>query len=87
MTTIVCDIYRSRRKEGMYLYVPNQAQLDALPEGLITHFGPAEHAMTLALSPERKLAHADAATVCRALSDQGYYLQMPPGESTEKVDG
>lgn len=75
---IITDIYRSTKKEGLYLFVPAGTDLKTLPEALIASFGRAEFSMKIALSEERKLARADAQEVISALKDKGFYLQMPP---------
>ena len=76
----LCEIFRSPRKEGMYLYVDKQQGLAELPETLLASFGAPESVMTLLLSPDRKLARADALAVLEAIEQQGFYLQMPPSE-------
>ncbi|MEP6390912.1 MAG: YcgL domain-containing protein [Halioglobus sp.] len=78
---LVCQIYRSPRKAGMYLYVDKQEGTERVPDALLTQFGVPEEAFTLLLSPERTLARANAEEVLSAISDQGFYLQMPPSES------
>lgn len=74
----LCSVYRSPRKEGMYLFVDRDRPLEDLPEGLLAGFGTPELALNLVLTPERRLARADAATVLAALDEKGYYLQLPP---------
>lgn len=75
---VIVSVFRSPKKEGMYLYVEKQEGLDRVPEPLQQQFGKAELAMTLVLTPERKLARADAAKVLQSIADQGFYLQLPP---------
>ncbi|PKM05188.1 MAG: hypothetical protein CVV16_01815 [Gammaproteobacteria bacterium HGW-Gammaproteobacteria-6] len=77
---VMCSIYRSKRKAGMYLYVPRKKDLSELPEALMGFFGQPELSMDLVLTPERKLAREDINTVLRNLQEQGYHLQMPPQE-------
>ena len=76
----LCEVFRSPRREGMYLYVDKQQGIAELPEGLLKTFGTPESVMTLLLTPERKLARADAAAVLDAIEQNGFYLQMPPTE-------
>ena len=78
MSKHICDIYRSPRKDEMYLYVIKQDGLTRVPEKLQEMFGKPVHVSTLLITPERKLARADVDKVINALQDQGYYLQMPP---------
>ena len=74
----IVDIFRSPREEGMYLYVDRKQGVAPVPAELLERFGTPQHAMTLMLEPDRKLARADAGKVLEAIRDQGYYLQMPP---------
>lgn len=72
------SIYRSSKREGMYVFVPRETDPAGLPTSLLTYFGHPVHAMDLVLTPERKLARVEAGDVLQAISDQGFYLQMPP---------
>ncbi len=76
--TIPCWIFKSARKEEMYLYLAKEDGYGDLPEMLRHHFGKALFVMQLDLRPDRPLARADVAVVMYALEEQGYYLQMPP---------
>lgn len=76
----ICSIYRSPRRDGMYLYVLKSDALERVPEGLLSVFGKAVHAFDLVLSPERALAREDIHQVLEHLDSQGYHLQMPPPE-------
>ena len=74
----LCEVFRSPRKPEMYLYVDKSQGYRDLPELLLNQFGEPEPVMTLLLTPERKLARADAAEVLQQIESQGFYLQMPP---------
>jgi len=74
----LCAVYRSPRKEGMYLFLDRDCPLEDLPDGLLAGFGTPQLALTLVLTPERRLARVDAADVLSALDERGYYLQLPP---------
>ena len=83
---LVCNVYRCSAKEGMYLYTQkdvNQPVLDTLPEALKKRLGKTTLAMTLILTPEKKLAVADAQKVIESIEAQGFYLQMPPSVSSD----
>lgn len=82
----LCEVFRSPRREGMYLYVDRQEGLARVPETLLKAFGKPEKALLLKLDRERKLARADAAEVLRAIEIDGYYLQMPPSVMTSSDD-
>jgi len=75
---VICQIYRSPREEGMYLYTRKEDALTRVPEELLQRFGKPQPAMVLVLTPERKLARASATRVIECLDDPGYYLQLPP---------
>ncbi|GGE40095.1 YcgL domain-containing protein [Halopseudomonas oceani] len=77
---VLCSIFRSTKKQGMYLYVPREKGLSDLPDALLQLFGKGEHAMDLVLHEERKLAQEDILTVLDNLREQGFHLQMPPQE-------
>lgn len=86
MTPLICSIYRSQRKEGMYLYVQKSDGLDKVPEQLKGLFGPAELAMTMLMSEKKPLARVDVKNVIDAIRSQGFFLQMPPAECQEMTD-
>ncbi len=77
----LCEIFRSPRKAEMYLYVDKAAGYADLPEALLRQFGEPESVMTLLLTPDKRLARADAAEVLAQIEAQGYYLQMPPTDA------
>ncbi len=70
-------IYRSSKKEGLYVYLRDQAQLENLPEPVVNQLGVAEFAMEIELTADRKLGQEDARKVLANLDSQGFHLQMP----------
>ncbi|MDD0823018.1 YcgL domain-containing protein [Mannheimia sp. AT1] len=76
--TKLCAIYRSKKKEGMYLYVPKRDQFDRVPESLLQMFGKPEFSMFFNLTGDKSLLRAKNEEVIQLLEEQGYYLQMPP---------
>jgi uncharacterized protein YcgL (UPF0745 family) len=82
---MLCHIYRSPRRRNTYLYLGQRDAFDALPQALMDSFGAPEFAVSFDLHDGRVLAQADASAVREALSSQGYYLQLPPPESTVPV--
>ncbi|AGA87493.1 MAG: hypothetical protein CVV19_13180 [Gammaproteobacteria bacterium HGW-Gammaproteobacteria-9] len=77
---LICSIYKSPRKDGMYLYVEKRDALKRVPEGLIAAFGAPQLAFEMVLTPERQLAREDITKVLANIKEQGYHLQMPPAE-------
>lgn len=76
----ICSIYKSPRKNEMYLYVDKREALSRVPEALLAAFGVPKHAFDLVLSPERQLAREDINVVLENIEKQGFHLQMPPAE-------
>jgi uncharacterized protein YcgL (UPF0745 family) len=72
------QIYRSPRKQEMYLYVDKANDLADVPEDLLLRFGEPEPVMGMMLDAGRKLARVDAAEVLAKIESQGFFLQMPP---------
>ena len=78
---LLCSVFRSPKREGMYLYVRRDQDLRELPEALMKVFGTPAHSMDLLLSADKKMARVDAAKVMEQIREQGFYLQMPPQDS------
>jgi len=74
-----CWIYRSSKRDEMYLYLVEEQGFDTVPEALIRMFGQPVRVMELKLSLARPLAREDVAQVLHNLRTQGFHLQMPPG--------
>ncbi len=73
-----CFIYKSLKKDGLYLYLRQKDDFSELPEPLLNSFGRLEFVMDLTLSPERKLANEDVVKVMAGLEEKGFFIQMPP---------
>lgn len=73
-----CFIYKSLKKDEMYLYVEQKDDFSRIPDSLMGAIGRLEFVMELELTPERTLAREDAEEVRKNLAEQGYHLQMPP---------
>jgi uncharacterized protein YcgL (UPF0745 family) len=76
----ICSIYRSPRRNEMYLYVLKSDALERVPDELLAAFGTPQLAFNLVLTPERVLSREDIHAVLANLEKQGYHLQMPPAE-------
>ncbi|OZG73522.1 hypothetical protein BTA51_10930 [Hahella sp. CCB-MM4] len=72
------SVYKSPRKDEMYIYVDKKQGVQDLPEALLAHFGKPVHVFDLLLTAEKSLARADAEEVLAKIEEQGFYLQMPP---------
>lgn len=73
-----CWIYKSSRKDELYLYVREKDDFDGLPPELMGLIGRPELVMDLELNPRRPLARVDVGRVMEALESRGFFLQMPP---------
>ena len=82
----ICDIYKSPKKDEMYLYVRKVEGLTRVPQALLDMFGRPRHYVTMMLTPERKLARAEAPKVLSEMADKGFYLQMPPQREDYMLD-
>ncbi len=82
----ICSIYKSPRKDEMYLYIRKTDGFSRVPEALMAMFGTPKLFGTLLLTPEKKLARADAAIVLSNIEEKGFYLQMPPQREDYMLD-
>jgi uncharacterized protein YcgL (UPF0745 family) len=76
---MLCRIYRSPRREEMYLYIAAEQGLESVPQALLARFGEPELVMTLDLARRSRLARADIREVIARIDAEGFYLQLPPG--------
>ena len=81
MTKLLCNIYKSRRKEETYLYVSLADDLSRVPDVLLETFGRPELVTKMIITPERKFARVDADKLLASIKEKGFYLQLlPPKE-------
>ena len=78
-----CEVYRSNRKEGAYIFVPDSKALGVLPDTLKARLEPLERVMVLDLEKRTTLAATDPASVIDSIESQGFYLQLPPGDKAD----
>jgi hypothetical protein len=79
MSTIVsCAIYKTKKRDGLYLYVKEQEDFSDVPDEVMQQFPVPEHVFDLELSTGRPLAREDVLVVMKNLATQGFHLQMPP---------
>ena len=77
-----CFIYKSLKKDFLYLYIANKDDFSKVPDALFSHLGKMEFVMDLELSPERKLAREDAEKIIESLKEQGFFMQLPQRKET-----
>ncbi len=73
-----CWIYKSNRKEEMYLFLSAEDAFDVLSDELLSSFGTPVFVLSMELTANRKLARVDTGKVTAALQQDGYFLQLPP---------
>jgi len=78
-----CEVYRSNRKAGTYLFVADAEDLGNLPDDLKARLEPLEWVMAIDLAERDTLAATRPATVIDSIESRGFFLQMPPGEETD----
>ncbi|MBJ7555124.1 YcgL domain-containing protein [Marinomonas spartinae] len=83
---LIVEVFRSSKKDGMYLYVEKRVGLKEIPEDLMKRFGTGISAMTMLLTKESKLARANAESVIKDIEEKGFYLQLPPAKEDYLLD-
>ncbi len=74
----LCTVWRSPKKDEMYLYTDRLEGLKRVPKELLEMFGTPTEVMGIPLSEDRKLGRADAKKVLQEIKVKGFYLQLPP---------
>ncbi len=74
---ILCYVYRSSVKDGLYVYLSDEDGLNDLPAPVLKQLGDPELAMTLNLATRASLGHEDIAVVRKNLETKGFHIQMP----------
>ena len=82
---MISFIYRSPKKAEMYLYLKKKDGFDDLDEGLKKVFGAPEFVMMLNLDKRDRLARVDIERVKEELSENGFYLQLPPNPNELEI--
>jgi uncharacterized protein YcgL (UPF0745 family) len=71
-------IYKSLKKDYLYLYLVNRDDFSKVPEELLNNFGKLEFVMELELTEDKKLAKENAKKVIESLNTRGFFIQLPP---------
>ena len=71
-------VYKSQRKQDTYVYLAVRDDFNAVPDALQATLAPFAFVLEVALTPDRRLALADADQVRANLQARGFHLQMPP---------
>ena len=73
-----CYVYKSLKKDLLYLYVDKKDDFSRVPDELLKSFGELAFVLELELTPERKLAKEDSLQVLASLQEKGFFVQLPP---------
>ncbi|MFP3350164.1 YcgL domain-containing protein [Pseudoalteromonas sp. SIMBA_153] len=73
-------VYKSKKKTDTFLFIEKRDDFSKVPEPLMAMFGQPQYVMIINLAKRTQLGVADLDTLKQSLSDQGYYLQIPPPE-------
>ncbi len=73
-------VYKSSRKANTYLYVTKRDDFTHVPDGLKVLLGNLTSVLQFDIAKRESLPNADIPTVIQCLNNNGYYLQLPPGD-------
>ena len=75
---MLCYIYKSLKKDELYLYIEKKDDFSNIPDTLLKSFGKPGFVMDLELKTESRLAREDTGQVILQLQEKGFFVQMPP---------
>ena len=73
-----CFIYKSNKKDELYVYLNKQDDFSSIPEAILKSIGQPEYVMQLEITSERKLAREKATDILKGIEENGFFIQMPP---------
>ena len=71
-------VFKSVKRNDLYLFLQADREFESLPRELRQSFGTPIFVMDLTIDEQRSLARADPLKVLSALEENGFYLQLPP---------
>lgn len=80
-----CFIYKSLKKDELYLYLQHKDDFSQVPQPLLHSLGKLAFVMELELNPARKLARESVDKVMDGLKNKGFFVQMPPSFSIQPM--
>lgn len=78
ISIMLCAVYKSIRKSQTYLFIAKRDDFSSVPDLLLTQFGPPQLISLLNINLQTKFALAEADKILSAITNKGYYLQLPP---------
>lgn len=79
---MLCHVYRASKRDDTYVYLRDRDAFSLLPANIAATLGELHFVLSVALTPDRKLAREDADVVRANLAARGFHIQFPP-----KVEG
>lgn len=79
-------VYKTAKREQLYLYVDRQADLSQVPEALLEQFGKPIVAMEILVDDNKRLAKLSGGTLLAEIAEKGFYLQLPPKKEDYLLD-
>ncbi|WP_119395546.1 YcgL domain-containing protein [Salinibius halmophilus] len=79
-------VYKTAKREQLYLYVDRQEDLKRVPEALLEQFGKPVVAMEILVDDSKELAKLSGKQLLEHIEQQGFYLQMPPQKEDYMLD-
>lgn len=73
-------IYKGSRKANTYLYVERENDFSRVPQIVLDLLGSLELVLDIDLAKRERLARAEITEVINKLMEQGFFLQLPPGD-------
>lgn len=73
-----CYIYKSLKKQELYLYLTKKDDFSDIPKPLLDSFGEMKFVMELEITPKLKLAREDVNKVLVSIKKKGFFVQLPP---------
>lgn len=86
MSLLLLAVYKSSKKDEMFLYVPKTDGLKNVPEALMQIFGIPVHVMDMPLKAGRDLARVTGDKLREEIASKGFYLQLPPPKEDYLLD-
>ncbi|MGN6513352.1 MAG: YcgL domain-containing protein [Lysobacteraceae bacterium] len=82
---MLAHVYKSLKRADTYVYLARRDDFASVPEPLRASLGPLHHVLDVELTPGRRLAREDAATVRGNLAARGFHLQFPPSQAGDPL--
>ena len=70
-----CFVYRSEKKQGMYLYLSTKDDFSCVPDSLMKLLGDVTFSFEFDLSKKRNLVKAESKEVMRVMKESGFFFK------------